>query len=519
MLRSFEEEEDKEDFENSLQLVLRGSNYIKDLYFIHDQIKHCKDVFKLYGYNKERKLNVVITKLMNISIKENPNFEKRLLTTIQLIEENQILIENLWIEKQDKLNYILYISELTDSIYKNDYNLTTLNNFINDNNNSFSDNYALLKVILQKLKYFESIKFTHLNIYPSNIYINIKNNNIIYFGPPKLVKNFSNDCTYLWYSAPEEYYLQNDIWEKYLYGIANDIWSIGCIICEMFFINFPLFQTYSQTEKISRIFEILGIPKYNRVNYIDKYQYEIILQKYCHKNNKNKLRNLLLLRSENNTKNFKKNLIDIVLGCFEYDLKKRINLNDIILRLNYVGKNDNKKYQTSSYQTKPKFDYSNYRNSSSLNYNSVNNSIKSYYRKSYNSFVDLNLNKILKKSFLESKPKRNENDRNSLKNFNETQINNTKKNHKIYERNLRIKKSNTLSRININPNKIFESKRKSEIKKEDSDIKEKMNFGEKFSNEKFSDENVKDYISPKKNLIRVDDEYKKLNRGKYIINY
>ena len=58
MLRSFEDEESEEDIENSLQLVLRGDNYIKDLYFIHDQIKHCKDVFKLYGYNKERKLKI-----------------------------------------------------------------------------------------------------------------------------------------------------------------------------------------------------------------------------------------------------------------------------------------------------------------------------------------------------------------------------------------------------------------------------------------------------------------------------
>ena len=521
MLRSYEDEEGEKDIENSLKLVLRDNNYIKDLYLMHDQIKHSKNMYKLYGYNKERKLNVVITKLMNISLKENPNFEKRLLTTIQLIEENQILIENLWLEKQEKLNYTLYISELTNSIYRNDYNLTTLNNYINDNNNSFDDNYSLLKIILQKLKYFESIKFSHLNINPNNIYINIQNNNIVYFGPPKLVKNFSNDCTCLWYSAPEEFYLTNEILENYKYGIANDIWSIGCIICEMFFINFPLFQTYSQTEKISRIFEILGIPKYDYVNYIDKNQYNIIVQKNHNKNKKNKLSDLLLLRKcENKTDNYKQNLIDIVLGCFKYDINKRINLNNIILRLNYVKKNDIKINDTKSVQMKTKLCDSNYSNSS-INNNSINNKTMSFYKKPYKTCVDLNLNKGLEKSFFQKKLKLNTLTNNINYDIKELRVSKIK-NQENNERNYRIKKSNTFSRININNNNhdaILDSNRKTITKKKSNIDREKINCGEKFSNEKYSDENVMDYVSPNKSRIKVDDEYQKLNRSKYIINY
>ena len=77
MIRSFDEDDD---IENSFMLVLRNKEYKNEIYKINEKIKHNNNMKKLYGYNKERNLNVVITKIMNISLKENPNFEKRLLT-------------------------------------------------------------------------------------------------------------------------------------------------------------------------------------------------------------------------------------------------------------------------------------------------------------------------------------------------------------------------------------------------------------------------------------------------------
>ena len=66
MIRSFDEEEDEE-IENSFNLILRDKEYKKEIYQINEEIKHNKNMNKLYGYNKERNLNVVITKIMNIS--------------------------------------------------------------------------------------------------------------------------------------------------------------------------------------------------------------------------------------------------------------------------------------------------------------------------------------------------------------------------------------------------------------------------------------------------------------------
>ena len=47
----------------------------------------------------------------------------RLKSTTELIEENTVLVENLWLEEteENNKNYNLYISEFTKSIYRNEY--------------------------------------------------------------------------------------------------------------------------------------------------------------------------------------------------------------------------------------------------------------------------------------------------------------------------------------------------------------------------------------------------------------
>ena len=338
MIRSFDEEDDTE---YSLFLLLRNKEYKNEIYQINEEIKHNKNVKKLYGYNKERNLNVVINTMMNISFDENPKIDKRLLLTIKLIEENKLLVENLWMEKKMENNYILYLSELTNSIYRNEYNLITLNNFENTTQNTYKENIKILISIVEKMLYFQAIDFSHLNIHPNNIYINIQNNNI-YFGPPQLIKNYSYDVTYLWYSSPESHYLENEIWENNIFGNYNDIWSLGCIICEMFFINFPIFQAYSPNEKILKIIKILGLPDYKDVDYLNKYQYDSLIKRSDKTTGDNNLEEYLLTSKEDtksNLYNFKIELINIIKGCFKYNIKNRMSLNQILDKLKYLNNN------------------------------------------------------------------------------------------------------------------------------------------------------------------------------------
>ena len=98
MIRSYNED-DITNTDNSFDFILRPQEYKDEIYKINEEIKQNINSSKLYGYNIERKLNIVITKVMNIYQKENSNLLKRLLTTIKLIEENNLLVENLWIEK------------------------------------------------------------------------------------------------------------------------------------------------------------------------------------------------------------------------------------------------------------------------------------------------------------------------------------------------------------------------------------------------------------------------------------
>ena len=441
------DEEENEDIDNSFNLVLREKEYRKEIYQINEEVKHNKNINKLYGYNKERNLNVVITKIMNVSLEENPKFVKRLLITIKLIEENKILVENLWVEKEKENNYTLYLSELTNSIYRNNYNLITLNNYMNSIQNTYKENIELLISIVQKMLYFNSINFAHLNIHPNNIYINIKNKNSIYFGPPNLVKKFANDCTYLWYSSPEYNYSENEIWEDSNYGNSNDLWSLGCIICEMFFITFPIFQVYSPNEKIMKIFEILGFPEYEDVDYMNKYQYNSFVKKStnCYKRKNNLVGFLLSSREEHsNLYNFKIELIDIINGCLNYNRTKRITLNYIIKRLNYLNCNISSEFQ------------------SKIMYTTIINSEESENNKyiidtNYKYKINKNNNSIEseEENYIENDNNNNDsNEYNYSSSLNNNEINNVKKS-KFIKNNIKNKKLSLDEEINNRAKKII----------------------------------------------------------------
>ena len=259
-MQSYDEDEegDINPSNSSLYTLQRYKDYINSLYILKKVITIEKNIEKIYGSTREKNFNVIITKITNISFRDNPIIEKRLKLTTQLIEQNIILVENLWIEEIDNELFTLYLSEFTKSVYRNEYNLINLNHYLNENHTdkSYKLNIIIMLQILQKInEIHKDNKFAHLNLCPNNIYFN-KNNQNIYFGPPKIYQFLNNDYSYLWYSSPEECYIQKHIEEDLISGIKNDIWNIGCILCEMFFLLCPIFQAFSQREKMKKIIEI-----------------------------------------------------------------------------------------------------------------------------------------------------------------------------------------------------------------------------------------------------------------------
>ena len=524
MIRSFDEEDDTD---YSLFLLLRNKEYKNEIYQINEEIKHNKNVKKLYGYNKERNLNVIINTIMNISFDENPKIDKRLLLTIKLIEENKLLVENLWMEKIMENNYILYLSELTNSIYRNEYNLITLNNFENTTQNTYKENIKILISIVEKMLYFQAIDFSHLNIHPNNIYINTQNNNI-YFGPPKLIKNYSYDVTYLWYSSPESHYLEDQIWENNTFGNYNDIWSLGCIICEMFFINFPIFQAYSPNEKILKIMQILGLPDYKDVDYLNKYQYDSLIKRSDNTTGNNNLEEYLLTSKEDiksNLYNFKIELINIIKGCFKYNAKNRISLNQILVKLKYLNSNISTRF--SKFPSKDFYTLNNTEESRNTN--------NKFSNKNTTFNTDTNNNLTFKKVFTKKtkyddgigKFKYN-NSLDILNNNNEDKIKPKIKFNQILDyRNNRNEKYKSHKNFSLNRTDITNTDYR--FKKTLNNYQNEIQYGKysKIDGNKLDDFKFKK-ISYKKNSIRLKkdgehleerDEYKELQKSKLYYNY
>ena len=121
---------------------------------IKEKIIFSKNINKIYAIAKEKNYGLVIKKILNVSLVSNPNFKKRLLSTVKLIEDNLLLVENLWLEELNKDLYNLYISEYTKSTYKSQFNLLTLSFYLNEIKGiEYSINIKLLLNILTKLHY------------------------------------------------------------------------------------------------------------------------------------------------------------------------------------------------------------------------------------------------------------------------------------------------------------------------------------------------------------------------------
>jgi serine/threonine protein kinase len=326
--------------------------------------------------------------------------------------------------------------------------------------------------------YFQKYDFSHMNLHPNNIYINCKKNNLIYFGPPKIVKNYTNDSTYLWYSSPEEDFLENE------YNKASDIWSLGCIICELFFINFPLFQVYSKNEKIMKIIDILGFPSFQDVDYINKYQYDSIYKRRLNHSKDNNLFQLLLSPKEekSNLYNFKVALVEIIKGCLDFNRKKRLKLGEILNKLEYLNNNISSEFHSKILET--------------INISQESETNNSINKNNYNSKNIINNQEMDSEDFKESSI-----DNNFNNNINENNFPSININKEIQNLNNLFKAKN-----NINQDKIAKERYKDE-----NEINDK-----KYMKESGKKENIIEYFKESKN-IKENDEYKELDKSKFII--
>ena len=110
--------------------------------------------------------------------------------------------------------------------------------------------------LLISLRYLKKLKVIHCDLKPENILLKYYNKSLI------KVIDFGSSClvderiyTYIqsrFYRAPE-------IILGLPYDYQIDMWSFGCIICELF-TGFPIFPGESESEQLMLFMEVLGKP-------------------------------------------------------------------------------------------------------------------------------------------------------------------------------------------------------------------------------------------------------------------
>lgn len=114
--------------------------------------------------------------------------------------------------------------------------------------------YQLFRV----LHYFRIKGLMHRDLKPSNILVDTKNHQIFVcdFGSAEKVNKKRKFVSYIcsrYYRAPEL------LFGNPIYDTAVDMWSVGCIIAELF-LREPIFAGNCTKQQIERIIQVQGIP-------------------------------------------------------------------------------------------------------------------------------------------------------------------------------------------------------------------------------------------------------------------
>eukprot|EP01101_Sappina_pedata_P010283 TRINITY_DN643_c0_g1_i2.p1 TRINITY_DN643_c0_g1~~TRINITY_DN643_c0_g1_i2.p1 ORF type:complete len:464 (+),score=149.59 TRINITY_DN643_c0_g1_i2:155-1393(+) len=200
--------------------------------------------------------NVAIKKITKIFA--NISDTKRILREIKILRhinhENIICLLDLFKPPSLLFEDLYIVFDLMD---------TDLHQIINSSQSLSDEHFQFfLFQILCGLKYLHMANIIHRDLKPSNVLINgdcqVK---IADFGLARIMEGDPIMTEYVatrWYRAPEVILS----WKEYTKTI--DVWSVGCILAEMF-LRKPLFQGKSYIHQITRITDIVGTPSEEEV--------------------------------------------------------------------------------------------------------------------------------------------------------------------------------------------------------------------------------------------------------------
>lgn len=191
---------------------------------------------------------------------QDPNYQNREFTiVIELDHVNCINVHNYFFtidddgKKKDASYLNLVMDYVPDTLYR-------VLRYYKKKDMNFPD--ALGKIysyqMFRALAYIQAHGIVHRDIKPQNILVDTKSHRLVIcdFGSAKKIKPGEKSVAYIcsrYYRAPEL------ILGRSKYGPFIDMWSIACVIAEMF-LGEPLFPGTSSKDQMVKIINLLGTP-------------------------------------------------------------------------------------------------------------------------------------------------------------------------------------------------------------------------------------------------------------------
>ena len=209
-------------------------------------------VYKAQQKFDERKV-VAIKKVFQDPKYSNREFK----IVVELNHPNCIKVHRFFFSQENAKGNELYLNLVMDYIPDTLYKILR---FYVKKNIPFPN--ALGKIysyqMFRALSYIHNLGICHRDIKPQNILIDINNHKLVLcdFGSAKQLKPGDSSVAYIcsrYYRAPEL------ILGEESYGPEIDVWSMGCVIAEMF-IGEPIFTGKNSKDQFVKIMTVLGTP-------------------------------------------------------------------------------------------------------------------------------------------------------------------------------------------------------------------------------------------------------------------
>lgn len=189
---------------------------------------------------------------------QDPKYRNREFSIVsELNHENAIKIHNYFFTKGEENPHDVFLNIVMDYIPETLYRILR---FYNKQKNLFPNILGRLYAyqLFRSLAYIHAMNVCHRDIKPQNIQVDTHNHRLVLcdFGSAKKQIAGEASIAYIcsrYYRAPELILGAKE------YGCEIDVWSIGCVIAEMF-LGEPIFAGNSNKEQFQKIVQILGVP-------------------------------------------------------------------------------------------------------------------------------------------------------------------------------------------------------------------------------------------------------------------